>query len=256
MGGTYTEPNATANDNVDGSVSVNISGTVDTNTLGDYVLSYDASDAAGNNAIQVQRTVHVIPATYSSNYVSPTNLDFNNGTATKTGINAFDISTASSWLSWGPNSTAISNIGLNIANPWTAMFRFTCNAQEFFFQFNFFASSVGSQYSGAYNSLRFRISGAGGLTGPNIITNNTTYINDIQADSGIAKLSYSTPNTCRVVIYKNDGTIAAEGTQTGSSTNTLPFYIYNELTNLQHTVSNIVIVQNDTFNYTDYNAIY
>jgi hypothetical protein len=36
-------------------------GTVDTNTAGDYTITYDVTDAHGNVATQVVRTVHIIP---------------------------------------------------------------------------------------------------------------------------------------------------------------------------------------------------
>ena len=57
--GIYTELNATAVDNVDGNVSVTISGTVDTSTVGVYILTYSATDVAGNEA-NVTRTINVV----------------------------------------------------------------------------------------------------------------------------------------------------------------------------------------------------
>lgn len=61
MGTTYTDAGATANDNIDGDLSGSIvaNGTVDHLTAGTYILSYDVSDAAGNAASQVTRTVIV-----------------------------------------------------------------------------------------------------------------------------------------------------------------------------------------------------
>ena len=57
---SYTEDGATASDTVDPSVSVVIGGdSVDANTLGTYVVTYDATDASGNAATQVTRTVIV-----------------------------------------------------------------------------------------------------------------------------------------------------------------------------------------------------
>ena len=50
-------------DNVDGDITANIvvgGDIVDTNTLGTYIITYDVSDAAGNAATQVTRTVNVI----------------------------------------------------------------------------------------------------------------------------------------------------------------------------------------------------
>ena len=61
VGDTWTEPGATASDNVDGNItsSISISGSVDTSTAGTYTISYNVSDAAGNAATEVQRTVIV-----------------------------------------------------------------------------------------------------------------------------------------------------------------------------------------------------
>src|SRR5690606_30098366 len=56
-------PGFTATDNVDGDLtgSVVVGGdTVDTGTLGDYTITYDVSDAAGNAAVQQTRLVHVV----------------------------------------------------------------------------------------------------------------------------------------------------------------------------------------------------
>jgi surface protein len=59
VGNTYVEPGATATDDVDGDVSVTITGTVDTNTADSYTLTYSATDNAGNPAIAT-RTVNVV----------------------------------------------------------------------------------------------------------------------------------------------------------------------------------------------------
>lgn len=60
VGAIYTEEGATATDNIDGSVSVTSSGTVDTTTAGTYTLTYTATDRAGNTAT-LTRTVIVKP---------------------------------------------------------------------------------------------------------------------------------------------------------------------------------------------------
>ena len=62
VGGTYTEEGATAEDTVDGIITDNIvvgGDTVDVNTAGTYVITYNVSDAAGNEADEVTRTVIV-----------------------------------------------------------------------------------------------------------------------------------------------------------------------------------------------------
>ena len=70
VGTAYTDPGATATDNVDASVVVIIGGdAVDTNTAGTYVITYTAMDAAGNDATPVTRsvTVNAAPASTDAN---------------------------------------------------------------------------------------------------------------------------------------------------------------------------------------------
>ncbi len=60
VGDAYTDAGATASDNVDGDITSNIvATTVDTSVVGDYTITYNVSDAAGNAATQVTRTVVV-----------------------------------------------------------------------------------------------------------------------------------------------------------------------------------------------------
>ncbi len=67
VGTAYTDPGATAMDNVDTSVDVVLGGdTLDINTIaGTYLITYDATDTAGNGAVQVERTVTVVPVPLS-----------------------------------------------------------------------------------------------------------------------------------------------------------------------------------------------
>ena len=70
VGTAYTDPGATATDNVDANVVVIIGGdAVDTNTAGTYVITYTAMDAAGNDATQMTRsvTVNAAPASTDAN---------------------------------------------------------------------------------------------------------------------------------------------------------------------------------------------
>ena len=62
QGDTYTDPGATATDNVDGDLtsSIVVSGTIDTNNPGTYTVTYTVNDAAGNAATPVVRTVNVL----------------------------------------------------------------------------------------------------------------------------------------------------------------------------------------------------
>ena len=62
VGDSYTDAGATATDIEDGNITANIvvgGDTVDTDTAGTYVITYDVTDSAGNAAVQVTRTVNV-----------------------------------------------------------------------------------------------------------------------------------------------------------------------------------------------------
>ncbi|MFD1615916.1 M14 family zinc carboxypeptidase, partial [Gelatiniphilus marinus] len=66
VGDVYTEQGATATDNKDGDITASIitaGDAVDTNVAGAYIITYNVSDAAGNPATEVTRTVNVIPDT-------------------------------------------------------------------------------------------------------------------------------------------------------------------------------------------------
>jgi len=68
QGADFSDPGATAVDDVDGSVSVKVAGSVDTATIGSYTLTYTAKDSAGNEA-HATRTVEVkdlTPPTFTS----------------------------------------------------------------------------------------------------------------------------------------------------------------------------------------------
>lgn len=61
VGTAWSDPGYSATDNADGDItaSVVVSGSVDTATVGDYVLTYNVRDSSGNAATAVTRTVHV-----------------------------------------------------------------------------------------------------------------------------------------------------------------------------------------------------
>jgi hypothetical protein len=61
-GGSYSDGGATAAD-ASGDITVTTTGTVDTTTVGTYTLTYTASDASGNDATAVTRTVVVADTT-------------------------------------------------------------------------------------------------------------------------------------------------------------------------------------------------
>lgn len=61
VGDTYSDAGATANDDVDGNITANIvtNNPVNTSVAGTYTVTYSVSDAAGNPAVQVTRSVVV-----------------------------------------------------------------------------------------------------------------------------------------------------------------------------------------------------
>jgi len=65
VGSGFTDPGATAYDETDGDLTgeIIVDSNVDVLTLGTYTVTYDVSDAAGNAAAQVVRTVHVVDTT-------------------------------------------------------------------------------------------------------------------------------------------------------------------------------------------------
>ncbi len=73
FGAPFTDQGATASDDKDGVVAVVVGGdTVDTLVPGAYVIVYNASDAAGNAAVPVTRTVNVQPAAVLTQTPVPT----------------------------------------------------------------------------------------------------------------------------------------------------------------------------------------
>ena len=95
VGDTYTEQGATATDNIDGDITANIvtTGTVNTSVGGTYLVNYNVSDSAGNEATQVTRTVNVIPDTTAPviTLVGASTINLNiGGTYTEQGATATD----------------------------------------------------------------------------------------------------------------------------------------------------------------------
>jgi sugar lactone lactonase YvrE len=60
LGDNFIDPGSSVTDNYDTGLTANVSGSVDTSVLGDYILTYTVSDAEGNAATPVTRTVSVV----------------------------------------------------------------------------------------------------------------------------------------------------------------------------------------------------
>lgn len=70
-GGSYIELGATAVDAVDGSSAATPSGSVNTSIIGSYIITYNATDTAGNVATPITRTINVIKADQTITVITP-----------------------------------------------------------------------------------------------------------------------------------------------------------------------------------------
>ena len=104
---TYTDPGATATDNVDSSVTVNSSGTVDTATVGTYTITYSATDVAGNEAATKARTVVVYDSTagFASRFAG--------------------VAVPGSFIAWAPNGDQGNSMALVANFKWKFLYDFT-----------------------------------------------------------------------------------------------------------------------------------
>jgi len=104
VGGSFTDPGATATDNYDQNISVTTTGSVDINTVGTYTITYSAEDSSGNTAPTATRTVNVVDTTApnvvcqnisielsSNEAVSISADDINNGSNDYSGISELSI---------------------------------------------------------------------------------------------------------------------------------------------------------------------
>ncbi|MCF7569004.1 DUF5011 domain-containing protein [Sabulilitoribacter arenilitoris] len=123
LGDTFTDPGATALDEVDGDITANIvvgGDTVDTNTEGTYVITYNVSDSQGNAADEVQRTVIVsaIPCDpETAENIDPANGDLNWTFQTNDLAHTFEA--------FGNTSASI------VDNPLIEGINTSCNVQQF-----------------------------------------------------------------------------------------------------------------------------
>lgn len=72
-GSAYVELGARWTDNVDGSGTINPTGSVNINIPGNYTLTYNYIDAGGNSGIAVTRIVTILPAPVAPVVPNPTN---------------------------------------------------------------------------------------------------------------------------------------------------------------------------------------
>ena len=77
--GTYTESGATVTDNIDTGLIATASGTVNTDAVGAYTITYNAIDSSGNMAVPVTRTVNVVDTSVPASPPSQSSSSNNNG---------------------------------------------------------------------------------------------------------------------------------------------------------------------------------
>ena len=92
LGGTYTDDGATATD-LSGDVTVVTTGTVDTNVLGSYLITYTCTDDSGNlgTATRIVKVVDRTPPKVTVNGDNPATVELG-GTYTDAGATATDLS--------------------------------------------------------------------------------------------------------------------------------------------------------------------
>lgn len=87
-GAVYTDAGATATDNIDGTITSSIVtvNPVDTTTVGTYTVTYNVSDAAGNDATAVTRTVEVVEPVLTGVFTDSAVEGLTYTTATQSGV--------------------------------------------------------------------------------------------------------------------------------------------------------------------------
>jgi hypothetical protein len=94
---SFSDPGATAHDACAGDFAATASGTVDANTVGQYIITYSATDPSGHVATPVTRTVNVVDTT-APVVTAPANVTVNTGpgaTSCDTSVNDATLGTAS-----------------------------------------------------------------------------------------------------------------------------------------------------------------
>ena len=127
LGDPYTELGASASDNVDGDVSASIvidASGVDTSTAGDYEVTYNVTDAAGNAAATMTRTVTVLAALPPLVGIEATPSVVLSGSATTLTWGSIYADSCSASGDW---SDPIGTLGTLITDPLISASKFTVN---------------------------------------------------------------------------------------------------------------------------------
>ena len=154
LGAAFTDPGATAYDPCAGSLTVNVSGTVNTNAIGSYPVKYSATGPGGVSATNT-RTVNVggpvLPAIWTMFPGSPVG-DGPGGD----GSRSDDISFINQSLGWASRDTRIYKT-TNGGNTWNVIYTASTNAH--FRSIGFLTAThgyAGNLGPGSYDAARGR----------------------------------------------------------------------------------------------------
>jgi len=186
VGDQYVDAGATASDNVDGNITASIvTGglPIDSSFPGTFTVTYNVSDAAGNPATQVTRTVNVTaaPVTLSSIAVTTpaTKLSYTVG-------ESLDISGLVVTGTYSDNSTAVQSVsvlnitGFNSASPATGqVLTITIGGKTTTYAINIVAAAVVSSGGGGGGG------GGGSVTVPATVVTNQVLAKSIEKTSAI-----------------------------------------------------------------------
>ncbi len=127
-GSTYSEPGATAEDNLDGTISVvaaDITGTVDTAIIGFYTITYTVEDSDGNISVTT-RTVEVIESLVNpAATTTPTAAELNNAFVVYTDATLPASATQIDVINWVALEGGEHSTRLNVTEGGDNMWAFT-----------------------------------------------------------------------------------------------------------------------------------
>ena len=122
----YSDAGATATDKHDGDLTskITVNNPVNTNKLGTYTITYDVSDAAGNKAVELTRTVDVVDTT------KPVITLLGNSTVTiQTGSNYTDAG-ATAWDNYDGNLTSKIVVGGQVDTNASGVYNITYDVSD------------------------------------------------------------------------------------------------------------------------------
>ncbi|PCI45438.1 MAG: hypothetical protein COB41_01660 [Proteobacteria bacterium] len=173
QGSTYVDAGSSVTDNVDVGLTATVTGTVNTGTVGTYTLTYNVSDAAGNAATTVTRTVNVVADTIAPVIVL-------------VGANPMTIAKNSTFTD--PGSTVTDNVDVGLIATVTG--------------------SVNTATVGTY-TLTYNVSDAAG----NAATTVTRTVSVTDQTPPVITLKGANPLTFRpdsTVLYKDPGSVVTD----------------------------------------------